>query len=353
MTYKVIATHNQCHLDEMAGIWLLRRFGDISFAGISEARVEFWGQMPEGKTPKEFESEGILLIGIGGGRFDEHPCADGGRKKDECAITLIAKELGLDEDPALRSLIEFVCKRDLTLTGSPFDLHAMIKTFYSAGRDDMTVWEWVFAALEAIYEQSLKFFEGAATDFQSAEIRDVQIGGRKTKLAIGVSDSREFAKFARSAHGCRAGIVIQRNSAGNVHVQTRNNLGINLLDTAQMIRIEEILAQGKVVSNDWEYLRREGTLPECPAWHFSSEGKMLLNGSTTHVKEPTRLPLDRIAELVQIGINPQAFEKNRAAQCQQGNCTSTSKNPCPWYGWGLHRCRRIRFAQRQSNGGGK
>ncbi len=357
-TFKTIATHLQPHLDEIAGIWMLVKFGEGLFPGINNALVEFWDKMPEGKTAAGLETEGVVCVGIGGGRFDEHPSANNGRKQDDCAVTLIAKELNFIDDPAMKPLLEFVRMRDLKLTGSAFDLHALVKTLYNAGRSDEAVWNWVFEILGAIYQQQLGFFEGAGTDFMRARVRDIRIGNlrgevKNTKMAVGVSDSREFAKYARSPHGCSAGIVIQQTSSGNVQIQTKDRLEINLTDVVRMIRIEENKARARQVPEDWKYLETERSLPVCEEWHYFLDGKMLLNGSTTADKQPTRLSLVKIEELVQIGVDPRAFEPAHRTMCEQGVCTSSPQRPCQWYGWGLQRCRKVRFQahQKKSSGG--
>lgn len=349
MGFTRIVTHVQPYLDDIAGIWLLLKFGASAFPGIDKALVEFWTSMPEGRTPKDLERDGILLVGIGGGRFDEHSSADGRRKGNNSSLTLIAKELYLDEDPALQPLFNFILKRDSKLVGSSFDLHGLTKTMYSARRDDMTVWKWVFEILEAIYAQNLGFFEQAGTDLQSAKVSRVPTANNGSAiLVVGNSDSREFSKYARSSHGRSAGIVIQRNSSGSVQVQTYVRSGINLIDTVQIIRTEEMKVAGKKISFGWEHLGSDGTISECPEWHYAAEGQMLLNGSATHKKPPTKLPLERISELVQIGINPKAFEPTRKSKCQQGVCSSTEQSPCPWHGWELYRCRRVRHGMWQT-----
>jgi hypothetical protein len=348
VTIKKIVTHVRPHLDEIMGIWMLIKFGEYLFSGIGNAMVEFWDSLPEGKTPGQLEKEGVLLIGIGGGRFDEHPTLNAERKQDVCTTSLVAQALGLADDPALKGLLEFVRVRDLTLSGNAYDLHALIKTFYAAGRDDQMVWGWAFLALSAIYDQSISFFEEAGTDFQAATVTEISIEGKRRKIAVGNSDSMEFAKFARSPHGCRAAVVIQKNSTGQVQVHTTKFLGINLLDTACMLRVEELKKQGKRSPTNFKVLQTDGTIAECPEWHFFQTGQMLLNGSTTKTDTPpTKLSLEEISRLVQIGVNPTIFEPSRETMCKQGKCTSSSRNPCSWYGWGLQRCRKIRFLEAQ------
>jgi hypothetical protein len=341
------ATHQNPHLDEIVGIWLLARFGEFMFPGAETAPVEFWDGIPEGKTGASLEREGYVLVGIGGGRFDEHPFQGTDRKEGECAATLVAKTLGLDEDPTLLPLLKFTAERDLNFSGGAFDLHGVIKTMYKVGRPNEDVWKWAFDAIEAVYDQNLAFFETAGTDFRNATVSRIRNSKGSVTLAVGRSDSLDFAKFARSPHGCRAGIVIQQNSSGNVTVQTDQRLNMKLIDTAQILRIEEYKASDGRPPRDWKTfwvaMGSDGTVPEVPEWYFFPEAKMLLNGSATTSAPPTKLPLERVSELVQIGINHKSFEPAHAQECQAGKCTSSLGNPCPWFAWGLHRCRLVRF----------
>ena len=67
--YKYIVTHSRPHLDEIAAIWILRKFGEQTFPGISTAQLIFWetgGQTPDGRSSQEYDNEGYLLLGVGG-----------------------------------------------------------------------------------------------------------------------------------------------------------------------------------------------------------------------------------------------------------------------------------------------
>lgn len=51
-------------MDEIAAIWILRKFGEEKFPGVSKAPIEFWnngGNTPDGRSADEYERDGILL----------------------------------------------------------------------------------------------------------------------------------------------------------------------------------------------------------------------------------------------------------------------------------------------------
>lgn len=352
--FDTIITHSQPHIDEIAAIWLLRKFGENDFPGISTAKVIFWDigdKVLDGRSPAEYESEGALLVGVGGGRFDEHPIANSGRKQGECAATLVAKALRIEGEPSLEKILKFIATSDLKGVGHPFDLGYIVKLLHQQyPNDPEKVIEWAMMGLEAKYQEQLRFWSSTRQEFERiAEVEEiVGPGGRVLKMASFVSDNEQMNKFARSIHGGQAAIIIQQQSSGNVQIYTNRHFRLTLYDIAQMIRLAEQQAKGKVTTREWKKLAAEGKVEGVEEWFFHHAGQMLLNGSLT-AKDvpPTRLSLEQIKEIVRIGINPHSFEPTRASYCKRGICRSTNKDPCPWYIWGLHRCRLIRFKMRK------
>ena len=352
--YHTIATHDDPHLDEIAAIWLLRRHGEEKFPGVSEARITIWetgGPVPDGMA-EACDMEGVLAVGTGWvGPFDEHPSPGNGGKPGECAATLVAKALGLEDDPALEPILRYVLNSDTKGSSNPFDLASLVKVMHQQYPDDpIKVMNWAIEALEAKYQEQLKFLTKTRAEFERVALVEDVTGptGRSFKMVVACSDDPQMNKFARSALGVSAAIVIQQWSGGNVQIFTNRKSGLTLYDVAQMLRLAEQQAKGKVVTTDWEKLAAEGKVEGAEEWYFHYSLMALLNGSlTAKGVPPTRLSLEQIKEIVRIGINPGAFEPSRAATCQQGKCTSTKSSPCPWYDRGLQRCRKIRYDSRK------
>ncbi len=325
-------THEGPHLDEIVAKWLIEKFGNKEFLD-------------------KYVPNRILEIGIGGGVFDEHP-VNSERKEGECAATLVAKALGVDDNPALENILKFVITHDLKGGAQPFDLDYLVKLLHQQfPNDPEKVIEWAMVGLEAKYQEQLQFFTATKQEFErAAEIEEVEgPGGQTLKMVTVVSDDEQMSKFARSSFGGRAAIIIQKQSLGNVQIYTNKRYGLTLYDVTQMIRLAEQRAKGQVVTTDWKTLSSEGKVEGAKEWFFHQTGQMLLNGSLTAPDvPPTRLSLGQIKEIVRIGVNPQAFEQSRSQWCRSGNCTST-RNQCPWYPWGLHRCRAIRYKMRNPN----
>lgn len=352
--FDTIVTHERTHLDEYLAIFLLRKFGEEKFPGISEAKVIFWnsgGQTPDARTANDYEKEHALLVGIGGGRFDEHPTTDGDRKEGECAATLVAKALGIADDPSLEKILKFAVNNDLKAAAHPFDLAYIAKVMHQQyPNNPEIVMEWVMAGLEAKYHEQASFFNETKKEFDRiAEIEVIQgPRGKSIKMTTVVSDDEQMSKFARSVYGGNIAVVIQKKSSDNVQIYTNRQYGLTLYDVAQMLRLAEQEAKGKIVTKEWKALASEGKVEGAEEWFFFQAGQILLNGSLTATGvPPTKLSLEKIREIVRIGVNPNAFEARFSDRCKKGICASTRKDECPWYKFGLHRCREIRFEMRK------
>src|SRR5437899_1122629 len=102
---RTIAIFPKIQPDTVAAVFLLKKYGEARFPGISDAEVAYWTTTPPGKTAAQFEDEGVLLIDLAGSRFDHH--RDDHGRKTECASSLVAKFLGVDARPELRKLLTY------------------------------------------------------------------------------------------------------------------------------------------------------------------------------------------------------------------------------------------------------
>ena len=361
MVYTSILTHERPHLDEIVAIWLLRKFGEPRFPGVSAAEVTFTSirKLAEaGRKPEDYEAQGTLLLGIGGGRFDEHPTMEEGRKSNDCATTLVAKDLGISEDPSLAKILRFVRAADVDGNASPFDISYVVKLLHARYPDDPhRVIEWALVAIEAKYQEQLRFFTVVKPEFEAkAKVEEIAMGQRRLRVVSIDSDEDGIHKYARSEYGGRAAIVIQRRSSGNVAIFGNKQVGVDLREAAKLIRLAEReakglskwgqslgVAQGPAKGqspfslDDDEKLLAEGYAPGAEEWFYHKQGQMLLNGSLTQADVPaTRLGLDRIAELVKIGVDSARVKP----LCEStGRCLG---EVCDWYAWSLARCVKLR-----------
>ncbi|OGE18775.1 hypothetical protein A3J19_03250 [Candidatus Daviesbacteria bacterium RIFCSPLOWO2_02_FULL_41_8] len=96
---KTLVTHINPHLDDIAGIWLLKKF----HPQFRDAKLEFVSAAHD-LAAKE-ENQGKVFVGTGGGEFDEHK-----EGLDTCAGTLVyeylKKEKHIPENEVLRRALD-------------------------------------------------------------------------------------------------------------------------------------------------------------------------------------------------------------------------------------------------------
>lgn len=353
-----IYTHERPHLDEIVAIWLLRNFGENAFPGVSEDLISGpsaicyltgGGQLPDGKTSAQYEEEGILLIGTGGGRFDEHPAGGDGRKKEHCAATLVAEALGLSDEPSFEKILQMTVNNDLKGSTDPFGIGYIVKVMLEQDPEHPArAIQWVFDALDAKYEEQRRLHHETSVEFHNvADVHRIPGPfGREITVAIIPSDNPQMSRFARSKHGGEAAIVIQKRSSGNVAIMNNQKFGIKMTELVRMIRIAEQRCKKITAQLDWRALEGEGRVEGAEEWWFQEKTGAILNGSQTASDvPPTQLTLKEIMEMVVIAMNPRRFESQRSVRCNAGFCDSSPRNSCPWYGYGLYRCRAIRGKQ--------
>lgn len=308
-----IVIYSRPHADTIAAIFLLRYFGNQHFPGIENATVEFWNTVKAGKTIDEWEEAGYVLVDMGGGKFDHHQ-EDHTAKKD-CASTLIARYLGIDTDPALKRLLQYVKRDDLEGRGivskdvidRAFGLSAIIMNL---NRDYPDHPEYVVDIVSRIYlahyhEQYRRLVlmpqewaelqaTGKATRF------DITAAARTLHVAMVESDSKALVGFLRAIKEVQADIVVQRRSSGHINIVTRQTSErIDLRPAIALLRAAEARKQGRTITHEQQELEKPGRLASVPEWYFDTAATTLQNGGadTTGI-EPTQLTLANIQAIL-------------------------------------------------------
>ncbi len=345
-----MGVHAGPHPDETFGMWQVKNFGNDHFPGAMTATI-VCGFDTQGRSGDDWLKEGVLLFGIGGGMFDEHSTTRKNRKEGECVASLVAQYLGIAGEPWMKQVLSYVVDDDLNGSPSGFDIGAISKLIHQMYPDDPDLaMEWTMTALAAKMKEQLSFWKEARTDFSTKSTIYPFIGpkGAPMQLALVRSDNPQVGKFGRSKVGGNCNVVIQLTSSGNVQIFTAN--GLTLYDAVAALRYELQSAKGKMLTTDWDELALEGKVEGAEEIYFQERGQMLLNGSLTakNVEPLTKwLAIERIVELVILGVSPSTFHPDRASNCKQWKCTSTEANPCPWYGYGLRRCTDTQDQMRQ------
>ena len=188
---KILITHINPHLDDIAAIWLFKRFNPE----FKDANVEFISAS-EGNTEAQ-ESDDKVFLGVGRGRFDEHK-----GDLEDAAVSLVWKFLKENNftptDPtalsALEELVDWVRLDDL---GKPahvydeFSLPAFIRPKYSDNASSLKAVELGVEILDRILDV-LKRKHQAKKEWENHIEFDSKFG--KSYAVKGKAVDREFCK---------------------------------------------------------------------------------------------------------------------------------------------------------------
>jgi len=102
-----LITHRDPDIDDMVAIFAAKKFGEEEYPGIAKAKVITTGERsPGGKSADQLEKEGLICIGINGGKFDEHAFDGAASLQRHCAATLVADRFGVVNHPGLQALLD-------------------------------------------------------------------------------------------------------------------------------------------------------------------------------------------------------------------------------------------------------
>ncbi|MAG11738.1 MAG: hypothetical protein CMI52_02940 [Parcubacteria group bacterium] len=177
--------HRQPHLDEIGALILLRQFGenmgvnlDTPHHYIDATAVLSWenpelqqllldhdyteDSLPCNLTADELEEHcGILFVGTGGGRFDEHPDPELGREVNTSSIRLIADELGEDLPAQLEDFVVYVDEEDARhkrMYCGPLELSQLVRMMQNINTPE----DGIYNFLEKIVEGRVRWPKNAA-----------------------------------------------------------------------------------------------------------------------------------------------------------------------------------------------
>jgi len=297
-----VITHLRPHLDEIFAWWLLWYFGKNKFPNIRSAKLE---AMDSG-FPRE--SEGIILLGVGGGRFDEHASNGNARSAKSCA-SLVAEFLGLSQVPEIKYVLGFVERNDNgddeIKRRMPWDLPNLVGAGYKAGRSQEYVTAVTFSHLDDLFKCQ-RDFHRSVKRFKELSHERVLPSGAKIVCLHG--DLEQANSVALSDAGGGADLFIWRNSHG-IQIFSDQQSKIAQLGTVRLVaklRFEEQKVAGAVKVSDWKLLSADGKLDDVPQWFFQRKAKCIYNGTLTQSAPPTKLSLERIVALAEEAMTESA-----------------------------------------------
>jgi len=338
----VVWTHDGPHIDEVLSVYLVEQYGDERFLS-------------------KYCPDNILRIGCEGGELDEHARNGSPRKGDHCAATLVAKALGVYDDPSLESLLRYVQFTDTSKPrhdkhpareeyAHPYALDQLIKLrnrrfakFPEEFDSDPAVVFRMNLYDVALFHWDKKMFNDAWQDVAKAKRFKLTHNGRDIVVLMGTSNNEAFSKAARARY--HADVVVQRESSGHVHIFTRTGSNVQLGDLIQMLNIMEQEKDGGVRITAPSELRREGSI-DGGRWHYLPSAGQIHNSTESYPDVPaSRLSDAELEFCVTTALQTALFDPQRAERCRQGQCSSRGVRDCPLDRFNLVRCCEIRIRQ--------
>lgn len=327
MEIKKILIPNKPHLDPIAAVYLLQKYGKEKFSGVDSAEIIFWENSHDFKPEdiSNFRSEKVLSIDIGGGLFDHHQDS-----KKDTATSLVAAYLGIEKNPELIALLNYVREDDLAGLHNRYgDLAYLIKCFHKQNLPLLKVVELGLKLINYFQASQIEWYYNVKKEYENKiKIYRVKRFDRKLKIGVVESDNSQLANYGLTADNLSA--VIQKRSTGHVLILTNKQHRLNLREIAAAIRLRELELSGYNKLIDPAKLQFEGKNSLIPNWFYHRSLNAFLNGSEALNKaEPTKLKLSEIISFVWNGLSS---EHSEYCDCDQGG------ESCPFTKYGFRKC---------------
>lgn len=286
-------THPKPHLDEF---WAMRMIGQhATMAWLDEHAVE-----------------NMILLGIGGGEFDDH-----GRelkKRTDCCATLVAKSLGLDNDPTYDQILTWLFGADSQGSAHPFDVYTAVKDMNELLPDNpekVYAWANLFMAAKESAQRDFVRSQAAVKSALSAQqivtVTNSQApeGNCELNILIVESDAGMVMKAAVKLMKTRLAVVIQRQPNGAVQIYTNKATGASLRNVIRLLRIAELRRiESNVDLDNTGHARLPGSIDLVPEWFYFYDGEQIFNRSRTNTEAPlTGLTTKVITDCVRQGLD--------------------------------------------------
>jgi len=298
--------------DTILGIFLLKNFGREKYPGIEKIKIEIWQELPRNETPGSLEKKGVLVLDLGGGKFDHH-------QKGKTLSKLVAEDLEILDNPALQKLLIYGERDDKyglgTISSDPIDkalgLSGLIASLNKVFPENPEkVIETVLPLIEAHYLEERKKTEELPKEFEEklkegkAEVFEVKQGEKKLKVVVLESDNLSMAGWLRATAGQKADVVCQKVSSGYVNILTKPLKKVDLRWLAAYLRNEEAKLRDRKLRYLTFDLMEPGKIPEVPEWYYDRATNSILNGGPSPKGIlPTAIPLEKIKEILKEALS--------------------------------------------------
>src|SRR3989338_7223566 len=252
---KGVITHENLDYDEIRALWILKRFGHVRFRGtemITQSEMIFDRSVAAQHSHEEWLEKGYLLLGVGGGPFDEHPHHGRGVMFGENCTTLLARFLGVDQSPLLSGLVSNTENSARYLNAHLKDLSRQMTR---NGMQPRYIIEMIHAILDQ-YMLDQKRIHGYALPFIDT-MKELEISNGVHRITVGVLTSKQGDAFAHLAFKVKPNVSIiidESSDTGHISVLFREDAtwrGQNekrkIREFLQMVRVKECQKQGRKI----------------------------------------------------------------------------------------------------------
>ncbi|MEX2055228.1 MAG: hypothetical protein WD972_03525 [Candidatus Andersenbacteria bacterium] len=296
----IVRMHEAPHIDELVALLMFEEHGTTEALDYACHVID---------------DNSVLSLGCEGSRLDEHQESLYPQRQDCCA-TLVAKLLGLMEDPVWEPLLTFVYLTDTgkRLNGKKglgrhvYDIGNLFKTHWRYSQATMAMTEQVkvgvveqcLAVLKrTIWDQS--YFVRAVAEIQErGVVEDVTNGPRVVLIE---SDNHQANAAARKHF--KADVVVLRQPIQQTHIFASQNrkkrprhLAAGFDRLAAALSRAELALQGNDPRIVPDSVTREGRLPD-KCWYYHRP-HALHNGTESYPTEypPSQLTNDEIMDII-------------------------------------------------------
>lgn len=334
--YHTIVLPTRPQPDTIIAIFLLRTFGETLFLGISSAKIVVWQHVMAQETEETLLKKGIVLLDIGGGRFDHHH-----RNVRTTASRLVAEHLGIQEDPALKKLLNYAERDDFygkgTISSDPIDrafgfsgLLASLNKQYVEYPDYVA--EAALPLIAAHYHEQMLQHHFLPHEFADklarGEVHLLNIKQEKKNLKVVVleSEHRSFPGYLRSQNGGAYDVVAQWLPSGHINILTRPAKRVDLRCLIALLRIKELTLRTLPIEQPLKQYTAEGKVASIPEWYFDPATNSLQNGGVNPIEtKPTVINRTDLLHILEIGLAKTPWAKI----CGETTPESTEQQPPP------------------------
>jgi hypothetical protein len=305
-SYKKIIIPTRPHADVIVAIFLLIKFGQEKYPGIKDASIDIWQELPAGDTNLSLDKKGVLLLDIGGSKFDHH-------KTGKNLSQLIAEDLSILKESSIAKLLAYAERDDKhglgTVSADPLDkafgLSGLVSALNKTINDPEKIVKIVLPLLEAHCAEEKRRTQELPQEFENklkegkADIFEVKQGKKNLKIVVLESDNLSMAGWLKSAGGLKADVVCQKNSSGFTNILTKQLKMVDLRWPAAYLRKAEAELRNRKLTCSTFDLMKPGKIQDIPEWYYDTATNSVLNGGASPKGIlPTAIPLETIIDIL-------------------------------------------------------